>query len=366
VPRLPLVYVALLGAALALGFATWPIVAADTDLWYHLNAGRYIASSGGLPHTAFFSFLHPSPAWLDYYWLAQVLFYAVHSAAGYLGLVELRALAALATYALVLATLRLDKRGEGWTWTALVFTAAALFLVGRLTLLRPGNFSYLSIAAFLFILESRRGLLALPVLAVLWMNLHGIEYPVMLVILGAYLGEWTLARLGHLANVTPPAWHGFAAAGAALFGALATPYGVALLAAPFRSLGFASQYIKELKPLDLASILELRLDGLYVARPGLLGLLLGASALAALASTQRGRLRPAHLALAAAGAYLLTRADRFSAEFALLAIPLLGAFQPRLALTPALAAPLRTALGLGIAVQGRASGPEQARQLWKE
>ena len=121
------------------GFASWPIVAADTDLWYHLNAGRFIAANGALPQTAFFSFLRPAPVWLDYYWLSQLVFYGVHSAAGYLGLVELRALAALATYALILATLRLGQRGEGWGWTAIVFTAAALFLVGRLTLLRPGE-----------------------------------------------------------------------------------------------------------------------------------------------------------------------------------------------------------------------------------
>ena len=89
-PRLPLAYVGLLGAALAVGFASWPIVAADTDLWYHLNAGRFIAANGALPQTAFFSFLRPAPAWLDYYWLSQLVFYGVHSAAGYLGLVELR------------------------------------------------------------------------------------------------------------------------------------------------------------------------------------------------------------------------------------------------------------------------------------
>ena len=113
------------------------------------------------------------------------------------------------------------------------------------------------------------------------------------------------------------------AVAAALLAPLATPYGVTLLATPFRPLGFASQYILELKPFDFASALALRPEGLYVPRPAFLGFLLGASALAALASLQRGRLRPAHLALAAGGTLLLTRADRFSAEFVVLAIPLL-------------------------------------------
>src|SRR5262249_20024005 len=157
--------------------------------------------------------------------------------------------------------------------------------------------------------------------------LHGIEYPVLLLILGAYLGEWALARLGVLRNVQPPPNREIAAVAASLLAPLVTPYGVALLAAPFRPLGFAAQYIKELKPLDLAGPLAFRLEGLYVPRPAFLGFLIGTSALAALASVQRRRLRPAPLALTAGGALLLARADRFSAEFTLLAIPLLGAFR---------------------------------------
>ncbi len=344
-----LAYVALLGAALAIGFASWPIFATDTDLWYHLNAGRYIATGHSLPQAAFFSFLRPTPPWLDYYWLSQVLFYGVHSAAGYFGLVELRALAALGTYAFVLASLRLGQRGEGWGYTAVVFTLAALFLVGRFTMVRPGDLSYLSIAAFLFMLESRRGLLALPVLALLWMNLHGIEYPVMLLILGAYLGEWTLARLGVLANVTAPAWRAFVAAGTALLAVLATPYGFALLAAPFRSLTFASQYILELTPVDVLGLLALRVDGFYVSRPSFLALLGAASGLAVLASLQRASWRPAHLVLLAGGLFLLTRVERFSAEFVLLVVPLLGAFRPSLSAKPLLSAPLRAALVVAVA-----------------
>ncbi len=345
-----LVYVALLGAALSVGFASWPIFAADTDLWYHLNAGRYIATQHSLPQTAFFSFLRPAPPWLDYYWLSQVLFYAVHSVAGYAGLVELRAFAALGTYAFILATLRVGQRGAGWGWTAVVFTCAALFLIGRLTMVRPGDLSYLSIAAFLFLLESRRGLLALPLLALLWMNLHGIEYPVMLLILGAYLGEWTLARVGVLASVTAPGWRAFAAVGAALLAVLATPHGFALIAAPFHSLAFASQYIQELRPVDVPGLLALRVDGLYMSRPSFLTLLLGASGLATLASLQRANVRPAHLLLLAGGLFLLTRVERFSAEFVLLAVPLLAAFRPSLSARPQLNAPLRVALGVAVAV----------------
>jgi hypothetical protein len=77
---LPLAFLAVFGLAIAVALARWPIVAVDTDLWYHLSAGRFIAQNHALPNDAFFSFLRPSPHWLDYYWLAQLLFYGIHGA----------------------------------------------------------------------------------------------------------------------------------------------------------------------------------------------------------------------------------------------------------------------------------------------
>jgi len=50
------------------------------------------------------------------------------------------------------------------------------------------------------------------------------------------------------------------------------------------------------------------------------------------------------------GYFLLTRVERFSAEFVLLAVPLLAAFRPSLSAKPQLNAPLRVALGVAVAV----------------
>ena len=342
-------YLALLAVALVVALVRWPIVAVDTDLWYHLNAGRYIASAHALPHGAFFSFVRPEPPWIDYYWLAQVLFYGVHSAAGYVGLVELRGLLAAGTFALILATLRLGKGSEGWGYSAVAFAAVALFVLPRFAPVRPHDLSYLAISAFVFVLESRRGLLALPLLAVLWVNFHGIEYPVMLLILGAYLGEWALARFGNLSSVTAPPVRAFVAVGVAMLCVLATPHGWALVAAPFTPLTFASEYIDELKHVNLSALFALNLDGLVMTRETLQTLVLVTGSLAAFASLRRARLRPAHWVLFLGGVFLLTRIQRFSAEFMLLAVPILGAFQPRLTLTPELPKPLRAALLVALA-----------------
>lgn len=332
--ELALLYLALFFAAVAVFAARWPIVAVDTDLWYHLNAGRQIVAERAIPSAAFFSFLRPTPDWLDYYWLSQLGLYATHALGGPLALVGLRAVLALATLGFMLAVLRASGRargeraGEGLPWAAFVFTLAGLYVLERFTAIRPHAATYLLIAVFLYLLEARRGLLALPLLAILWVNLHGIEYPVMLLILGAYLGEWGLARSGLVpaARVATP--RDMATVAVAIFCVLVTPHGVALLATPFASVSFAGQYIEELRPVDPWSLLQLSLSGTLVSQPSLRTLLTLLAGVAALASLRRARVRPAHLVLLAGAAVLLLRMQRFSMEFALLALPLLGAFRP--------------------------------------
>lgn len=326
--ELALFYLALLFVAIALGAARWPIVAVDTDLWYHLNAGRQIVAEHALPQDAFFSFLRPSPLALDYYWLSQLGLYGAHALGGPVALVALRALLALGTLGFMLALLRAGRGREGLPWAAFVFTLASLYVLERYTAIRPHAASYLLIAVSLYLLESRRALLALPPLAILWTNLHGIEYPVMLLILGAYLAEWLLARVGAAPASRPATTREFAIVALALLGVFATPHGLTLLATPFASVSFASQYIEELRPVDPSSLFVIAQTGLLFSQTTLRSLLLLLVAIAALASLRRTTLRPAHLLLLAGGTVLLLRMQRFAIEFVLLALPLLAAFRP--------------------------------------
>ena len=82
-------------------FFRLPVVASDTDLWYHLNGGRYLFDTGSIPHTGFFSFLTPEKQWVDYYWLFQAVIYKIYSLAGYAGIIVFRAVLYLATISLV-------------------------------------------------------------------------------------------------------------------------------------------------------------------------------------------------------------------------------------------------------------------------
>ncbi len=326
--ELTLLYLAAFFAAVAVGAARWPIVAVDTDLWYHLNAGRQIATDWAIPTHAFFSFLRPSPAWLDYYWLSQLGFYGAHGVGGPVALVGLRAVLALGTLGFVLGVLRSGRGREGLPYAAFAFTLAALFVLERYLAIRPHAASYLLIAVFLYLLESRTALRALPPLAILWVNLHGIEYPVMLLILGAYLGEWILARLGAAPAARAATPREMIPVGLAMLCVLVTPHGFALLLTPFTSVSFAGQYIEELRPVDPGSLIVLSQTGWLVTQATIRSLLLLLAGVAALSSLRRTTLRPAHLLLLAGGAVLLLRMQRFSIEFVLLALPLLAAFRP--------------------------------------
>ncbi|MBI3320339.1 MAG: hypothetical protein HYZ89_07135 [Candidatus Omnitrophica bacterium] len=178
----------------------WPVIAGDTDLWYHLNGGRYLFEHHAIAHESFFSFVSPPRVWVNYYWLFQVVVYLLYSWGGYLGLVVFRSAMYLATVWLVFLYLsRGQERQASSAWWVFIAVLCGLLLIPRSLLIRPHLFTYGFIVAFLYLLEYRpRSLMLLPALAVLWCNFHGITYPVMWWILMAYGAERLLLNFAQL------------------------------------------------------------------------------------------------------------------------------------------------------------------------
>ena len=309
--RVAAVYVAFLLSTAVYYFATWPIVAGDQDLWYHLAGGRYLFESGEIPRTSFFSFITPERSFVDYYWLFQVVAYRLYDNAGYVGLIALRtALYGLAVF--LIARFYLKGRRESYAVVYAVLLAIFTFLVivPRELAVRPHIFSYLLTILFVYLIQfrPRRLIWALPLFAALWVNLHGVEYPVMVLIVGAYLME-ELWRKGRAGGAGP--WGHAALMGLSLIVVLATPYGAMLLPVPFTATTDVAGFIHELKPLDWRD---------FMSFFGLLFLLGCAAAVAGLA---RKRMRLSHLLLFVGALILLSRGKRFISEFVLLAMPLL-------------------------------------------
>jgi hypothetical protein len=145
----------------------------SADMWWHLSTGRYILHTYSIPHTDPFSSTFAGKTWTTHEWLSEVLFYYVYSVVGSPGLLCLCGVVLALAFWLAYRSLpgpllvRLLALGLG------IWAARPSFSV------RPLVFTLLLAALFLFFLRrfiahgTYRHLFALPVLSVLWVNLHG-------------------------------------------------------------------------------------------------------------------------------------------------------------------------------------------------
>lgn len=176
------------------------------DLWWHLKAGELILHTGSVPQTDPFSFTVAAGPWTYHSWLSGVLLWLVYDVGGMAGLVILRPL--LVGGSLLLAWFVSRRRGTGPALASVLVLAACLQLRVR-ALVRPYLFSYLLFMLFVLILEGvarpdarkvgadgpppraadfmwgRSRLLLLPLLGLLWVNLHA-GFASGILVLGAY------------------------------------------------------------------------------------------------------------------------------------------------------------------------------------
>jgi hypothetical protein len=168
-PRLWLVVV--LGAIGVMELAQLP---SAVDLAYHLKAGQLMVAQHALPRTDVLAWTTAGRPWLDQNWGAQLVLYGIWRLGGFPLLTVVEAILTVATWGLMAAACR--RRSDNLRLIAAAVlagyaTAAAAFSV------RPQMFSLLLFAAELYLLEVARTrprvALAIPLLMVLWANLHG-------------------------------------------------------------------------------------------------------------------------------------------------------------------------------------------------
>jgi hypothetical protein len=166
---------------------------ADTDFWWHLKTGQYIAEHHSLPAPDPFAYTSSAAAAyrgeeqvrhfnLTHEWLSQVLMYAVYAVAGFPGIVVVRAvlLGGLCVLAGLLSA-RLSANFYAGIAAACATASVAVAFVAD----RPGVISFLGVAVFVSLLELRRGGWLLPPVALAWANCHG-GFPLGWVVLLAY------------------------------------------------------------------------------------------------------------------------------------------------------------------------------------
>lgn len=184
-----------LGAALML--ALTPRL--DTDLWWHLKAGQYIIRTGTVPTRDFMTFTFRGHAWTDHEWLSEVIMYGLFRLGGLWALIVFFALVITATFGLVYAAMR--QKGI-YPMLAAFVTAVAFMCSSGSWGPRIQMLSLFFLALYSLILNryvqrpSRRLLIALPAVMLLWANIHG-GFVLGLVLVAAFLvGEWLNGRTG--------------------------------------------------------------------------------------------------------------------------------------------------------------------------
>jgi len=325
----PLSLIAMFFLLLIAYFITWPIEMTDTDLWYHLSGGRYFWQNGTIARDAFFSYIAPPKSWYNYYWLFQAIVYEIFQGTDYYGLIVLRCLLYFLTALFIcLSFIRWHGNRTELLLGLFLFVACTFVILQREMAVRPHLFSYFLIVVFLYILEFKRDKIwLLPLLGILWSNVHGIEYPVMFLIVFAYLAEiywrqfrkkpardgvgkkekWLLISVFYTIFITP-----------GVVELVQTPFSVS-----FQNAAYQHLYIAELIPIPFRNFFifaPVSIQGLIASLQNLIVILAVAFMLISL---WKRKMRISHAILFCGAILLLAKHVRFACEFTLLSIPLL-------------------------------------------
>lgn len=167
----------------------------DSDFFWHLRAGEWMVENRAPVLNDYFSNSVYGNPWVNHSWLAQVIFYLVFRFTGFTGIGLLTALLATAAMVFVFFTMQ----GNYFFRALLVILASTI--ASFVWSPRPQLFSLLLLGWLAYLLyiykwKQKNHLWQLPVIFVLWANLHG-GYPLGLVLIAAYAaGEMANHLLG--------------------------------------------------------------------------------------------------------------------------------------------------------------------------
>lgn len=291
----------------------------DTDLWFQLTNGRHLLDTWQTANPFDRSYLTEVNEFYNYSWGFQGLLYATWMSTGYVGILVLKAGLVLLTAYVVMKIITRNQAIAAASFSQILVLALLVYLLSmRGIAIRPHYFSYLFIPLFSYILIYRRNWLpALPVLTLLWVNTHGIEWIVGALICGSFTLQQIVSylRTRQIGELKPCFWVILC-----LPVLLLNPSGVYVLLTPFLSPPEIYQFIAEVGPFDFLGALDFSrgVNSDNVALVLIAILLYG---------LVRGRMLNLAdnlfpILLAVGGALLIARGARFMWEGLLLATPL--------------------------------------------
>lgn len=162
----------------------------DFDIWLHIAAGKFITLNHIIPRTDILSCSLEGKPWINHEWLFQVIVYNIFKLWGADGLLTMQATLVVVTM-MVLLFLGYNKDRQLITIFGLYFVF--LLFQQRFTT-RPDLYSLLFFALYIFILalyiDRKWSTIALFVIQVLWVNIHGFFFFGPLFVLIGLISEW--------------------------------------------------------------------------------------------------------------------------------------------------------------------------------
>ncbi len=159
----------------------------DGDTGYHIRVGDYILTTLSIPREDIFSFITPTIPWTAHEWLAEVIMSLLHTVGGLTAVVFGFAL-------MVAVSVRIFFRGITSEGNNILSSVAASIVFVTLAkvhwLARPHIFSLVILLVWCRLLDDyqyrqKNRLWLLPLIMILWVNLHG-GYIIGLAIMGIY------------------------------------------------------------------------------------------------------------------------------------------------------------------------------------
>lgn len=175
---------------------TQKINLATADLGRHIKNGEMVLQKeirGKVLNTNLYSYTYPEFPFLNHHWGSGLIFYLVNRTFGFNGISALFLIVSLATFWIFFD---IGRKKSSFETTFLISLPLLPLMVTR-TEIRPEAFSYLLMGIFLWILlrkeETKKLLLVLPLLQLLWVNLH-VYFFFGLFLIGVFLAESIIKR----------------------------------------------------------------------------------------------------------------------------------------------------------------------------
>jgi hypothetical protein len=229
---------------------------ADVDLWGNVGFVKALPWSPEFNLVNTFSFTDPQHRWINHEWLAEYIFNKIHNTIGNPGLLGIKILLGL-VIALLLA--RQVMKDCGTPVLQFLFLALTISTMGYGFSIRPHLFTYLMLALFLTLLKNHAhrqplSLLLLPVIGIIWVNLHGAFFTGIILVAIYMLSEY--AKLIHSGSLRQEKLFAFILPATCILLAAASllnPYGPRLWNFIFESAATSRPYLSEWAPFNPVS-----------------------------------------------------------------------------------------------------------------